>query len=366
MKISFVGNSNDSQLDDVTQAVVSLYSASGDQIIDPVPDDVDAVFNLTTLERPTAHYIRSDPSVFVASIVDSKDSSDWKDEEELKRRTYTALVKTMSNVIVHRVHDGPFGGAAYFMTPELGFRTHPLERDLGQAIVDYVTPLAESKMVIGNRLDEDLHESLSGGDEFTAKLAQFGRKLDEMKLLPNVFRIDDILDDRDRRMMMKVFGIKQLSYGNLSVRRDRDTFWMSGRGVDKSNLTTVGKDMFLVKGYDAATQTMLLSVPTGTDSTSRVSVDAIEHYKIYQAVPECGAILHVHAWMDGISATLQSWPCGSEQLADEVMQLVLAEPDPSRAVVGLKNHGLTITGPSLDEIFERVGDRLHQDIPALE
>ena len=37
--------------------------------------------------------------------------------------------------------------------------------------------------------------------------------------------------------------------------------------------------------------------------------------------------------------------------------------DPARAVVGLKNHGLTITGHSLDEIFQRIEGRVDRVIP---
>jgi hypothetical protein len=33
------------------------------------------------------------------------------------------------------------------------------------------------------------------------------------------------------------------------------------------------------------------------------------------------------------------------------------------AIVGQRNHGLTITGTSLDEIFERVGDRITPTVP---
>ncbi|RMG44137.1 MAG: class II aldolase/adducin family protein [Acidobacteria bacterium] len=272
----------------------------------------------------------------------------------------------MSNVVVHRVRSGSLGGSAYFMTPELGFRRVPDGEGLARAIADYVTPLAGARFVIGNRLDEDLPRELWEGDERSRELAEYGRRLAAMNLLPSVFDIKSVLDERDLRLAMKLFGLKQLSYGNLSVRRDAETFWMSGRGVDKGNLRQVGRDIFLVKGYDPATRTILLSVPPGTDPTARVSVDAIEHFKIYSRIPEVGAIVHVHAWMDGVPATLQSWPCGTEQLADEVLDLVLAAPDPSRAVIGLKNHGLTITGRSLADIFARIEGRLVQEIPALE
>ena len=37
--------------------------------------------------------------------------------------------------------------------------------------------------------------------------------------------------------------------------------------------------------------------------------------------------------------------------------------DPTRAVVGLRNHGLTITGHSLDDIFDRVGSSIVPRVP---
>ena len=37
--------------------------------------------------------------------------------------------------------------------------------------------------------------------------------------------------------------------------------------------------------------------------------------------------------------------------------------EPGRAIVGLKNHGLTITGPSLDDIFTRIEPVIETQIP---
>jgi ribulose-5-phosphate 4-epimerase/fuculose-1-phosphate aldolase len=105
-----------------------------------------------------------------------------------------------------------------------------------------------------------------------------------------------------------------------------------------------------------------LSVPP-TVTPRRVSVDAIEHFMIYSEHPGVGAIMHVHGWIDGTPSTEVNYPCGTTQLATSVAELVRRQPDPSRAVVGLRNHGLTITGHSLDEIFERVGTRIVPQVP---
>ncbi len=71
--------------------------------------------------------------------------------------------------------------------------------------------------------------------------------------------------------------IGRLSYGNLSQRRDERRFWMSGSGVNKARLEEVGRDVLLVKDYDARREAMRLSVPPGI-RPQRVSVDAIEHH----------------------------------------------------------------------------------------
>jgi hypothetical protein len=67
--------------------------------------------------------------------------------------------------------------------------------------------------------------------------------------------------------------------------------------------------------------------------------------------------------MEGIKSTHINYPCGTRELAIAVADLVRQEPDPSRAVVGLKNHGLTITGHSLPEIFERIRGKILPQVP---
>ena len=137
---------------------------------------------------------------------------------------------------------------------------------------------------------------------------------------------------------------------------------MSASGVDKSSLREIGRDILLVKGYDPERDVIVLSVPPGIEPR-RVSVDAIEHWMIYREHPEVGAILHVHAWIEGTIATEINYPCGTVELAESVAELVRQAPDPSKAVVGQRNHGLTITGQSLDEIFERIDGRIVRNVP---
>ena len=138
---------------------------------------------------------------------------------------------------------------------------------------------------------------------------------------------------------------------------------MTARGVNKAKLSAVGKDILLVKGFDYEGGKALVSVPPVYEPKARVSVDAVEHEMIYRKIPGVGAIVHVHAWLEGVLCTRQNYPCGTQELAEEVVDLLLQTDSPSRTAVGLKNHGLTITGPNLDEVFERISGRLITQVP---
>ncbi len=180
-----------------------------------------------------------------------------------------------------------------------------------------------------------------------------------------VFPIHLYLSEREMRHLKRLYGIGGLSYGNLSARAPHNPnyFWMSASGVDKTRLEQIGRDILLVTAYDPDQLMIRLSVPP-TVEPRRVSVDAIEHYMIYREHPEVGAIIHIHAWWrEPILSTQVNYPCGTYELAVEVAELVRQAPDPSRAVIGLKNHGLTITGRSIPEIFERIDGHIVPQVP---
>ena len=223
-------------------------------------------------------------------------------------------------------------------------------------------PLATSRLIIDNEFTTDLEPELWEGRRDHREVIEAGRRLGDLDLLPSPFPIEDILDEREIRYVKRLYGIGGLSYGNLSARKDERRFWMSASGVDKSKLEIPGRDILLVSGYDEENGRMVLSVPPDVEPR-RVSVDAIEHWMIYQAHPDVGAILHVHAWVEGIAATDINFPCGTEQLAESVAELVAQEPDPAHAVIGLRNHGITATGDSLPEILDRIEPRILRQIP---
>jgi ribulose-5-phosphate 4-epimerase/fuculose-1-phosphate aldolase len=276
---------------------------------------------------------------------------------------YPLLIRTLGNLMFYVTGDAT-GNRVLVVTLEQGYFRLEAASDeaLFDAVLRRLAPLASAQLVINNEFDRDLDPALWDGDALTEALAAAGGRLDRLNLLPTPFPIEELLDPRDLTHLRRLFGLGGLSYGNLSVRKDATRFWMSASGVNKAAMKVVGRDMLLVKGYDAERNVIMLSVPPHVEPR-RVSVDAIEHWMIYKEHPTVGAVIHVHAWMDGVASTQIQYPCGTLQLAESVAALIRAAPTPSRAIIGMRNHGLTITGPTLEDIFARIEDRLLPRVP---
>jgi ribulose-5-phosphate 4-epimerase/fuculose-1-phosphate aldolase len=316
-------------------------------------DDATLVVNLVDPDAPQP-FRRHSRGTYSAALYEASVPAD-----EVLSLSYPLLVRSLSNIVLCCT-----GPAVWFTTMERGCYcvTANGSSTLGDEVVAHLLPLAGARLVIDNEFRSDLEPELWGGDEHTDGIREAGEDLDALGLLPAPFPIEDLLTERDLRHVKRLYGIGGLSYGNLSERRDARRFWMSASGVDKANLELPGRDILLVSDYDAARGVIVLSVPPNVEPR-RVSVDAIEHWMIYQEHPDVGAILHVHGWIDGIPSTQLNYPCGSEELAASVAALVAEQPDPAHAVIGLHNHGITVTGESLSEILDRIGSRVRVQVP---
>ncbi|MBI4538959.1 MAG: class II aldolase/adducin family protein [Gemmatimonadetes bacterium] len=324
------------------------------------PADASLVLNFFHSDHPRP-FRRKAQAVFVVGV-----AAIDRPFADPARQGYPLLVLSLSNLFVVLVGES-VRPDVHFHTLEQGHYVECWQGDEAEfieRIYRRIEPLASSRLVIENTFVPDLPPELWEGDEITASIARAGARLDALNLLPAPFPIQEILPPRLFRHVERLYGIGGLSYGNMSARKDATRFWMSASGVNKARLREIGRDILLVVGYDSERNAMLLSVLPHIEPR-RVSVDAIEHWMIYTEHPGVGAILHVHAWLDGAPATEVNFPCGTYELGKAVADLVRRAPDPTRAVVGLRNHGLTITGRSLDEIFERVGDRLLRQVPML-
>jgi ribulose-5-phosphate 4-epimerase/fuculose-1-phosphate aldolase len=324
------------------------FEADGFVLVDDHAD-ADFVLNMFDADDPKA-FRRASRGTYSASFYELDEVP-----EDVLRTSYPNLVRTLANVVVLHVP----GRGVWFTTMEQG--TYEISDDPAE-VFERLAPLAKSKLVIANEFLTDLEPELWDGDEVTEQVHRAGVRLGALDLLPSPFPINDLLTERDLRHVMRLYGLGGLSYGNLSARKDERRFWMSASGVDKTKLEVPGRDILLVSDYDVENGRIVLSVPPEVQPR-RVSVDAIEHWMIYQAHPGIGAILHIHAWIDGVAGTEINYPCGTEELAQSVSDLLAAEPDPDHAIIGLRNHGITATGESLDEILDRITPRLIRQVP---
>jgi hypothetical protein len=314
----------------------------------------DLVINLVDVDDPKPFRRRS-RGTFVVGLYERESHSLPAD--------YPMLVRALANIALCYVP----GQGAWFTTMERGHYGDTAENGveaLAEAVVQRLLPLARSRLVIDNEFVTDLEPELWHGDEVTEEIIAAGARLGDLDLLPSPFPIEDLLNERELRHVKRLYGIGGLSYGNLSQRKDERRFWMSASGVDKSKLETPGRDILLVSDYDQENSRIVLSVPPDVEPR-RVSVDAIEHWMIYHSHPGVGAILHVHAWMEDIAATDVNYPCGTEELAQSVAELLAAEPNPDAAVIGLRNHGITVTGSGLMAILDRIEPRILRQVPMM-
>lgn len=342
-----------------TEGLKEKFSTEGYEYYKEPVDDIRLVFNVIDKEKPRP-FRRKAQATFVVSILEYQE-----EPENAFEFAYPYLIRSLANHLIFIINNEE-KTVLYFFTPEQGFykMTYSLEEDMPffQKVYERLEPIASSQLVINNDFIEDLPEDLWNGNEITEKMRISGKKLDDMNLLPAPFPLEKYLTPRDMRQLKKLYGIGGLSYGNLSSRHDNKSFWMSASGINKADMRIIGQDILHIKQYNRDKNAMEISVPPNI-SPKRASVDAIEHWMIYNEHPNVGAIVHIHAWMDGIPATEINYPCGTLQLAETVAELIRNADDPSRAIIGLKNHGLTITGRDLDDIFERIDGQVIAQVP---
>ena len=323
-------------------------------------EDLNFILNLTTFEDPPA-VRRKIQSEFVLSMAVLTHQV-----EDLRFLCYNTLIKTLSNMVICIEPKAEGTAKIHCITPEAGFYHFPYTP---QKLYEVIAPVIHSKMVINNRIFKDL-PSHCLNSPVIEEMKHYGGVLDSLGVLPTPFPLKEVLSPENIEHLYQLFNIKGLSYGNISARDHFPemgplTFWMTARGVNKAQLKGAGEDIMLVTGYDAQDGKILSHIPPEGDPLIRVSVDAIEHVLIYNTFPEVGAILHVHAWIKDVPSTMQNYPCGTLELAEEVVALLKTTDHPTHAAIGLKNHGLTITGDSLGEIFSRIEGKLLREVPMM-
>lgn len=365
MKFSVIKHGVNPLRDTIAEEIIQKFIEHGHEKTSP-ENNIQFVLNLTDVDDPK-FFRRRSQSIFVFSLVAVE-----KQVENLRSVSFTTLVRSLSNMVLtvvpsngHSSDSPEIDTEIYLTTPETGFFHNKFDPEY---IYQQIMPVAGSHFAMRNILTTDLPPRYWKASPVAKELKKFGKKLDNLGVLPSPFPLREVLSEEDIKQVYDLFEMKGLSWGNLSAREPipelgEDSFWMSARGVNKAKLSDVGKDILLVKGFDFEQGQALVSVPPDHDPKARVSVDTVEHALLYRTFPDIGAIVHVHAWLEDVLCTRQIYPCGTRELGEAVVDLVRQTDNPARTAVGLRNHGLTITGPNLDDIFERISGKLLLEVP---
>jgi len=294
-------------------------------------------------------YLRPDTGVFVVALLRQP-----RPPENIEAFALEWIVRSLAHLVI--VVAGPEA------SPETYVRT--LDRSLEHISAPAWSPrlfaqlldrmrLLDVHLVLDNIFDRDLEAELREGGAALPAMRRAALRLAEVGGLSAGPSVAEMLSHQEQRHLERLFQGSRFSYGNLSLRQDEQRFWMSTSGVDWQHVEMVGRDVQLVKGYDAPSRALLVSVPTGV-RPRRVSADALTHHLIYRGNPAIGAIVHLHAWLEDLQAVAPDYARGSLERAQSIATLVEASPDPLHAAIGIERHGVIMTGEDLDEILARV------------
>ncbi|MCY0898497.1 MAG: class II aldolase/adducin family protein [Firmicutes bacterium] len=353
MLFTFSGPNDSDWVRALQDRLLTVMLAHGHTVA-ATPEEAGLVFHTVMPDHPRP-FRRKSQATFVVGLIP------WHGVlDNPLARCYPLLVRALANLAIAGSSQDP---RLYLITPELGnYAVDQQSPGWHEALYERIAPLATSHLVIDNVFDEDLPAALHRGTQVTDEMREASRTLASWNLFPAPYPVREMLPPEDYRHLRHVFGIGGLSYGNLSARHQGEQFWMSASGVDKGKIGTVSRDILLVKGYDADARAMRLSVAPGSQPL-RVSVDAVEHWGIYRKHPEIGALIHIHAWMENIPTTTINYPCGTVEMGDAMSDLLDADPHPERTIIGLKNHGITATGPNFPDILSRLEGRVLPQVP---
>ena len=363
LKFAISKNGQDDLRDEIGLAIAQIFINEGHRQVMP-EEELNFVINYTKL-NDEEHYFRKSRNEWIVSLFHLPAVL-----PDMKSVCYNVLIRTLSNLAISIVpmNDGDGRYMIYCVTPEVGFYRFPYDP---VRLYECMMPIVSSHILLNNQVFNNLPPAYWDTTPVVDSIKVHGKILDKMGLLPTPFPIESILNKQELEHIYSFFQIKGISYGNLSAREyipeiGKNTFWMTARGVNKGNLELIGQDILLVSGYDRKKQAINVHFPTHVNSRARVSVDAIEHQLIYEKFPEVKAIVHVHGWVNNIESTFQNYPCGTIELAEAVVDMIKKSRNPGAAVIGLKNHGITVTGKSLEDIFSRLEGKIMANVPMYE
>ena len=204
---------------------------------------------------------------------------------------------------------------AYIVTPENGVISIKTKQEIVSKLFDTVEIRANTTHFRSIQDNAEIEPS-----EKLTEMIRGGEKLYEAGLVPEY---------------------KQGTYGNMSM-RDKDSFYVTGRGVHKGKLSE--------HDFVRITKVDLDKREIHYQGRFKPSSETIVHYKMYEKYPGMQAIIHghdkeviTHADKLGLDLTETAYPCGTLELADEVLEHLNSD------YLVMKDHGfLAYSNTNLD------------------
>ncbi len=144
-----------------------------------------------------------------------------------------------------------------------------------------------------------------------------------------------------------------IGYGNISIRKAPDSFFITGSGTGGMK-ELEKKHISLVTGWSHEDNRVTCS------GAVNASAESLTHAAIYEAIPDAGAVIHIHhkgmwdQFTGQLPVTSPEALYGTPEMAKEVKRVALAM-DPGKdpvIVMGGHEEGLIAWGTSLQEAGE--------------
>lgn len=336
IRVETVGEMREAALKEAAGADAAILAAA---VLDYAPKNpaegkIKSGLGTLTIElEPTEKIVDSiremHPHLFIVGFKLEKSAG----EEELKKSALNLLRRAKLNLVVANNLERIRGESheALILTAEGGTTRTETKSGLAKELLELVGRRAFTTHLHTSLLPAG---SLPKGSE---EIAECGRRLESLGIAPQM---------------------GSGTYGNISV-RTADGFLITGRGVHKGRLREGG--IVHVTGVDLEKKEIMV------EGAIKASSDAIVHYRIYERFKNVNAIVHAHdelalKWQEalGIPVTREDYPCGTLELAQEVVQAM-----EMGSYAAMKNHGVIATGSSLREAMGQIETR-RKEAEALE
>lgn len=169
---------------------------------------------------------------------------------------------------------------------------------------------------------------------------------------PSPEKITELNKWRNKLFELKLIGAYKngVGFGNISVRAEKNTFFVSGSGTGKKKKLTE-KDYSKVIEFDFSSNSLTC------EGMIKASSESLTHAAIYSCSPKTNAVIHVHnlkLWkhlLNKVPFTRKDAEYGSPEMAEEMNRLLAGKKALEKKIIVMKGHkeGIISFGKNLEE-----------------